>query len=334
MLRSTSLPGKSTSENVSTTKKILSIVVGKPTTTVPGRNTKIPNNKHSDATRLLTQTKALARKDPHESTTKTSFTITETVSSNDTNTTPSITTLLHLQTISMNILTELYHTIPNTTDTTSRTHYEYTKTTASTSRSTQLPNTSAVSISRTTQLPNTSTVSTNKATHLPNTSTVSINRTTHLPNTSTVSINRTTHLPNTSTVSINRTTHLPNTSTVSISRTTQLPNTSTVSINRTTHLPNTSTVSISRTTQLPNTSTYSTNKTTQLPITSTVLAFTSHLSTNTIHIPITETPETTSTNGQQRAQYTNEHIQKVESTTAEQKPLRTLGWYSFTLKAM
>jgi hypothetical protein len=280
--------------------------VGKPTTTVPGRNTKIPNNKHSDATRLLTQTKALARKDPHESTTKTSFTITETVSSNDTNTTPSITTLLHLQTISMNILTELYHTIPNTTDTTSRTHYEYTKTTASTSRSTQLPNTSAVSISRTTQLPNTSTVSTNKATHLPNTSTVSINRTTHLPNTSTVSINRTTHLPNTSTVSINRTTHLPNTSTVSISRTTQLPNTST----------------------------YSTNKTTQLPITSTVLAFTSHLSTNTIHIPITETPETTSTNGQQRAQYTNEHIQKVESTTAEQKPLRTLGWYSFTLKAM
>ena len=278
MLRSTSLPGKSTSENVSTTKKILSIVVGKPTTTVPGRNTKIPNNKHSDATRLLTQTKALARKDPHESTTKTSFTITETVSSNDTNTTPSITTLLHLQTISMNILTELYHTIPNTTDTTSRTHYEYTKTTASTSRSTQLPNTSAVSISRTTQLPNTSTVSTNKATHL--------------------------------------------------------PNTSTVSINRTTHLPNTSTVSISRTTQLPNTSTYSTNKTTQLPITSTVLAFTSHLSTNTIHIPITETPETTSTNGQQRAQYTNEHIQKVESTTAEQKPLRTLGWYSFTLKAM
>jgi hypothetical protein len=306
VLRSTSLPGKSTSENVSTTKKILSIVVGKPTTTVPGRNTKIPNNKHSDATRLLTQTKALARKDPHESTTKTSFTITETVSSNDTNTTPSITTLLHLQTISMNILTELYHTIPNTTDTTSRTHYEYTKTTASTSRSTQLPNTSAVSISRTTQLPNTSTVSTNKATHLPNTSTVSINRTTHLPNTSTVSINRTTHLPNTSTVSINRTTHLPNTSTVSISRTTQLPNTST----------------------------YSTNKTTQLPITSTVLAFTSHLSTNTIHIPITETPETTSTNGQQRAQYTNEHIQKVESTTAEQKPLRTLGWYSFTLKAM
>jgi hypothetical protein len=278
VLRSTSLPGKSTSENVSTTKKILSIVVGKPTTTVPGRNTKIPNNKHSDATRLLTQTKALARKDPHESTTKTSFTITETVSSNDTNTTPSITTLLHLQTISMNILTELYHTIPNTTDTTSRTHYEYTKTTASTSRSTQLPNTSAVSISRTTQLPNTSTVSTNKATHL--------------------------------------------------------PNTSTVSINRTTHLPNTSTVSISRTTQLPNTSTYSTNKTTQLPITSTVLAFTSHLSTNTIHIPITETPETTSTNGQQRAQYTNEHIQKVESTTAEQKPLRTLGWYSFTLKAM
>jgi hypothetical protein len=200
VLRSTSLPGKSTSENVSTTKKILSIVVGKPTTTVPGRNTKIPNNKHSDATRLLTQTKALARKDPHESTTKTSFTITETVSSNDTNTTPSITTLLHLQTISMNILTELYHTIPNTTDTTSRTHYEYTKTTASTSRSTQLPNTSAVSISRTTQLPNTSTVSTNKATHLPNTSTVSINRTTHLPNTSTVSINRTTHLPNTSTV--------------------------------------------------------------------------------------------------------------------------------------
>ena len=253
-------------------------MVGKPTTTVPGRNTKIPNNKHSDATRLLTQTKALARKDPHESTTKTSFTITETVSSNDTNTTPSITTLLHLQTISMNILTELYHTIPNTTDTTSRTHYEYTKTTASTSRSTQLPNTSAVSISRTTQLPNTSTVSTNKATHL--------------------------------------------------------PNTSTVSINRTTHLPNTSTVSISRTTQLPNTSTYSTNKTTQLPITSTVLAFTSHLSTNTIHISITETPETTSTNGQQRAQYTNEHIQKVESTTAEQKPLRTLGWYSFTLKAM
>ena len=278
MVQSTSLPGKSTSENVSRTKKILSIVVGKPTTTVPGRNTKIPNNKHSDATRLLTQTKALARKDPHESTTKTSFTITETVSSNDTNTTPSITTLLHLQTISMNILTELYHTIPNTTDTTSRTHYEYTKTTASTSRSTQLPNTSAVSISRTTQLPNTSTVSANKATHL--------------------------------------------------------PNTSTVSINRTTHLSNTSTVSISRTTQLPNTSTYSTNKTTQLPITSTVLAFTSHLSTNTIHIPITETPETTSTNGQQRAQYTNEHIQKVESTTAEQKPLRTLGWYSFTLKAM
>jgi hypothetical protein len=51
--------------------------------------------------------KALARKDPHESTTKTSFTITETVSSNDTNTTPSRTTLLHLQTISMNILTEL-----------------------------------------------------------------------------------------------------------------------------------------------------------------------------------------------------------------------------------
>ena len=306
MLRSTSLPGKSTSENVSTTKKILSIVVGKPTTTVPERNTKIPNNKHSDATRLLTQTKVLARKYPHESTTKTSFTITETVSSNDTNTTPSRTTLLHLQTISMNILTELYHTIPNTTDTTSRTNYEYTKTTASTSRSTQLPNTSAVSISRTTQLPNTSTVSTNKATHL--------------PNTSTVSINRTTHLPNTSTVSINRTTHLPNTSTVSISRTTQLPNTSTYSTNKTTQLPNTSAVLISRTPQFP--------------ITSTVLAFTSHLSTNTIHIQITETPETTSTNGQQRAQYTNEHIQKVESTTAEQKPMRTLGWYSFTLKAM
>jgi hypothetical protein len=285
VVQSTSLPGKSTSENVSRTKKILSIVVGKPTTTVPGRNTNIPNNKHSDATRLLTQTKALASKDPHESTTKMSFTITETVSSNDTNTTPSRTTLLHLQTIPMNILTELYHAIPNTTDTTSRAHYEYTKTTAATSRSTQLPNTSAVSISRTTQLPNTSTVSANKATHLPNTSTVSINRTTHLSNTSTVSISRTTQLPNTSTYSTNKTTQLPNTSAVLISRTPQLP------------------------------------------ITSTVLASTSHLSTNTINIPITETPETASTNGQQRAQYTSEHILKVESTTAEQKPMSTLGWY-------